>query len=77
MRAEMRAIGIEQPRLAAFIAEQDEVAPEIMNRPDVADLQLGAIADPEPAIGDGHRKAFNLWHVSLPDGRPCRAALAG
>lgn len=60
MRAEMRAIGIEKPGLSLLGTEQDEVAAKIADRPDIADREVRAIAYPEPAMRDGHRKAIDL-----------------
>ena len=66
MRAKMRAISIEKPRLSLLVTEQDEVAAEIADWPHIADREVGAIAYPEPAMGDGHRKAIDLWQRQSP-----------
>ena len=51
--SQVRAVGIEQCRLAGLGAEQHEVAAEVVQRLHIADLQCVGSFHGIPAIGDG------------------------
>src|SRR5262249_4846812 len=56
VRAEVRAVGVEDPRGAARVAERDELAAEPMQPTHVAGGELVGVAGAEPAVGIGRKR---------------------
>jgi hypothetical protein len=53
--AQMRAVRIEQRRLAILAAKENVILSEVAKRLHSAGLEIGAPADEIPALGEAHR----------------------